>query len=151
RQFTSDAELGHLPEQLVFNCTGLGSRALFGDHELRPARGQLAVLLPQPEVQYAFSGNAGYMFPRSDGIILGGTFELDNWSIEPDEATTQSIIASHEKLFGNFRCSGAPLCGQSAARSTFTGQSSPTNSPSRKAPSKPAQEVCSQLGQSLKV
>ena len=51
------------------------SRDLFGDTELRPVRGQLAILLPQPEVRYAFTGEAGYMFPRADGIILGGTFE----------------------------------------------------------------------------
>ena len=27
------------------------------------------------EVRYAFTGEAGYMFPRADGILLGGTFE----------------------------------------------------------------------------
>ena len=44
-----------------------------------PVRGQLAMLLPQPEVRYAFTGGAGYMFPRADGIMLGGTFERDEW------------------------------------------------------------------------
>lgn len=76
RRFATPSDLAALPEALVFNCTGLGSRELFGDQELRPARGQLAILEPQPEVRYAYVGD-GYMFPRPDGIVLGGTFELD--------------------------------------------------------------------------
>jgi D-amino-acid oxidase len=105
RRFSSRAEIGALEEKLVFNCTGLGARDLFGDGDLRPARGQLAVLLPQPEVRYALSGRSGYMFPRPDGIILGGTFELDEWSTTPDPATTQRILANHAKVFGGLRCS----------------------------------------------
>ena len=104
RKFGAPADLASLPERLVFNCTGLGARALFGDDELRPARGQLAILLPQPEIAYAYTGSAGYMFPRPDGIVLGGTFELDNWSLEVDPATTAQILRSHRALFGGFRC-----------------------------------------------
>ncbi|HEY0414675.1 MAG TPA: FAD-dependent oxidoreductase [Allosphingosinicella sp.] len=104
RSFAAPAELADLPERLVFNCTGLGAKALFGDTELQPARGQLAILLPQPEIGYAYTLDAGYMFPRPDGIVLGGTFELDNWSLEPDPATTERIIASHKALFAGFRC-----------------------------------------------
>jgi glycine/D-amino acid oxidase-like deaminating enzyme len=104
RSFGTPAEVAALPERLAFNCTGLGSRQLFGDQELRPARGQLAILLPQPEIRYAFTGEAGYMFPRPDGIILGGTFELDQWSTEPEPAAIQRILASHKQLFSGFRC-----------------------------------------------
>ncbi|HEX8639708.1 MAG TPA: FAD-dependent oxidoreductase [Allosphingosinicella sp.] len=104
RNFATPADVAALPEPLVFNCTGLGARQLFGDAELRPARGQLAILLPQPEVRYAFTGRAGYMFPRNDGILLGGTFELDEWSAVPEPATIQTILASHRHLFEAFRC-----------------------------------------------
>jgi D-amino-acid oxidase len=104
RRFSAPAAIAGLPERLVFNCTGLGSRELFGDSGLRPVRGQLAVLLPQPEVNYAFTGQAGYMFPRADGIILGGTFELDEWSTEPEPAAIDRILASHKRLFEGFRC-----------------------------------------------
>jgi D-amino-acid oxidase len=103
-RFENRAALAALPESLVFNCTGLGARDLFGDQELRPARGQLAVLLPQPEIQYALTARAGYMFPRPDGIILGGTFELDQWSTEPEPATIDRILASHAQLFAGWRC-----------------------------------------------
>jgi glycine/D-amino acid oxidase-like deaminating enzyme len=65
------------------------------------------VLLPQPEVNYAFTGSAGYMFPRADGILLGGTFERGNASLEPDPATAERILASHQQLFAGFRCGQA--------------------------------------------
>jgi D-amino-acid oxidase len=104
RRFATAADIAALAEPLVFNCTGLGSRALFGDTDLRPARGQLAILEPQPEVQYAYTGSSGYMFPRPDGILLGGTFELDQWDATPDPATIQRIIASHKRFFSSFRC-----------------------------------------------
>jgi glycine/D-amino acid oxidase-like deaminating enzyme len=104
RSFAAPGDIAALPERLVFNCTGLGALALFNDQELRPARGQLAILLPQPEVQYAFAGRDGYMFPRPDGILLGGTFELDEWGTEPEPETIARILASHQRHFAGFRC-----------------------------------------------
>ncbi len=107
QSFNTPAEIAALGEQLVFNCTGLGARQLFGDQELRPARGQLEILLPQPEINYAFTGQAGYMFPRPDGIILGGSFQLDNWSTVPDPVRSARILRAHQALFGGFRCDAA--------------------------------------------
>jgi glycine/D-amino acid oxidase-like deaminating enzyme len=105
RKFATPADIAALAERLVFNCTGLGSRELFGDKALHPVRGQLAILLPQPEVRYAYQGQAGYMFPRADGILLGGTFEQDQWEASPEPGTIERIVASHKELFGGFRCS----------------------------------------------
>jgi len=104
RKFATPADLAALPENLLVNCTGLGARDLFGDMELIPVRGQLAILPPQPEVRYAFTGRAGYMFPRADGIILGGTFERDEWSTVPDPVTVSAIVEAHRELFAGFRC-----------------------------------------------
>ncbi len=104
RSFATPADIAALPEGLVFNCTGLGARALFGDTELTPVRGQLAILVPQPEVDYAFTGDAGYMFPRPDGILLGGTFERGIWSTTPEPAAIARIIGNHRRLFSQFRC-----------------------------------------------
>ena len=104
RRFAGPAEIAALPERLVFNCTGLGARELFGDTELVPIRGQLAVLLPQPEVRYAFTGDAGYMFPRADGILLGGTFERGVEEAVTEPEAIARIVASHGRLFGAFRC-----------------------------------------------
>jgi glycine/D-amino acid oxidase-like deaminating enzyme len=104
RRLGTPADVAALPEKLVFNCTGLGARELFGDMELFPIRGQLAILAPQAEVRYAYTGRAGYMFPRADGIILGGTFERNDWSTTPDPATIAAIVESHRELMAGFRC-----------------------------------------------
>ena len=104
RRFATPADIQALPEKLVFNCTGLGSRELFGDSELQPVRGQLAILEPQPEVRYAYTGSSGYMFPRADGILLGGTFEADQWDPTPQPADIAGILKSHKGFFDSFRC-----------------------------------------------
>jgi glycine/D-amino acid oxidase-like deaminating enzyme len=104
REFATPQAILGLPECVVFNCTGLGSRDLFNDRELRAARGQLAILLPQPEIRYAVSGGPGYMFPRADGIILGGSFELDQYDVNPDPAAISRIIERHKRFFSGFRC-----------------------------------------------
>src|SRR5258708_871956 len=110
RRFASPAEIAALPESLVFNCTGLGSRDLFGDQDLHPARGQLAILEPQKEVQYAFTGGPGYMFPRPDGIILGGTFEIDQWDTTPEPQTIARIVENHKAFFAALRCTALSAC-----------------------------------------
>jgi glycine/D-amino acid oxidase-like deaminating enzyme len=104
RSFASPANLAGLAETLIFNCTGLGSRDLFGDQELHPIRGQLAILEPQPEIRYAALGEFGYMFPRGDGILLGGTFERDVFDATPQPADIARIVASHKRFFEGFRC-----------------------------------------------
>ena len=104
RRFESLADAATLPERLVFNCTGIGARALVGDEDLTPVRGQLAVLEPQHEVRYAFAGTPGYMFPRGDGILLGGTFERGEWDATPQPEDIARIIRSHRNLFAAFRC-----------------------------------------------
>ena len=104
RSFATPAELLGLPEMLIFNCTGLGAHELFGDEELTPVRGQLAFLIPQPEVQYAYTVNAGYMFPRPDGIVLGGTFEEGEWIAEPQPADIARIVERHREFMTGWRC-----------------------------------------------
>ena len=98
-EMKTPAEVQALPEKLVFNCTGLGAKALFGDAELTPARGQLTFLLPQPEVTYTTGFEDTYMFSRRDGVLLGGTYDEGNWSLEVDEATVQAKLKKHAELF----------------------------------------------------
>lgn len=102
REFADISQLQALPEQIIFNCTGLGAGRLFGDTEIEPVRGQLAILLPQPEIDYNVISR-GYMFGRRDGIVLGGTFEHGNWSLEPDPQTTANILARHRAIFDPMR------------------------------------------------
>ena len=103
-EFAAARDLMGLREDLIFNCTGLGARTLFGDQELIPIRGQLVVLLPQPEVDYCTLGPDNiYMFPRRDGIVLGGTFERDVWNTQPDSSTTDRIVRENAALFDAMR------------------------------------------------
>ena len=97
KEFRNREEVMGLPEPVIFNCTGLGARALFGDQKLGPVRGQLVVLLPQPEVDYCYL-SSGYMFPRRDGIILGGTWDHDDWSLTPKARQTTRILEEHAEI-----------------------------------------------------
>ena len=101
--FAAPSQLSTLAEPIIVNCTGLGARELFGDRELMPIKGQLHVLLPQPEVDYAVVGIAGYMFPRRDGIILGGTFERGVETLEVNREAEQRIVAGHKRVFEGMR------------------------------------------------
>jgi D-amino-acid oxidase len=104
RDFGAREQLQELPEPVVMNCTGLGARALFGDQELIPVKGQLTVLLPQPEVDYALIGPPGlYMFPRSDGIVLGGTFERGVDTLDTDPRQAERMVSGYQRLFAAMR------------------------------------------------
>lgn len=98
REFRSREELLQLPEQVIMNCTGLGSRTLFRDEQLIPIRGQLEVLLPQAEIDYCYLYGAIYMFPRRDGIILGGSFDYEDWSLQVNADQTKRILSGHTEI-----------------------------------------------------
>ncbi len=110
-KFECVTQLLQLAEPVIFNCTGLGARALFDDRELTPIKGQLTVLLPQAEVNYvAMMEDDLYMFPRTDGILLGGLFQEGEWSLSVDEATRVRVLRGHAQFFGSFRkCPRASL------------------------------------------
>jgi D-amino-acid oxidase len=103
RELRSREEITALPEPVIFNCSGLGARKLFDDQTLIPVRGQLEVLLPQPEIDYCYLSNSFYMFPRGDGIILGGTFEHDNWSLAVDADETTLIFEGNAEVMKGLR------------------------------------------------
>jgi glycine/D-amino acid oxidase-like deaminating enzyme len=103
RELKTREEVAQLPERVIFNCTGLGARALFGDQGMASMRGQIEVLLPQPELDYGYLANSLYMFPRADGVILGGTFEAGNWSMDADDATTKRIIEGNAQIAKGLR------------------------------------------------
>lgn len=96
-------EVAALPERVVVNCTGLGAAGLFGDEQLMPVKGQLTILFPQPEVDYIAIQRGLYMFPRSDGILLGGTFERGDASLDVDAEAERRIVEGHQRLFAGMR------------------------------------------------
>jgi glycine/D-amino acid oxidase-like deaminating enzyme len=68
-----------------------------------PIKGQLTILLPQPEVDYITLTDDLYMFPRRDGILLGGTHERGVWTLEPNMEAKARIVAGHQQFFGRMR------------------------------------------------
>lgn len=103
RELHTPEEVAALPEKLVFNCTGLGAKALFNDAELTPVKGQLTFLLPQPEIEYSVVHDGLYMFPRHDGILLGGTHDEGDWSLEVNNQVRDQIVAQHKTFFDSMR------------------------------------------------
>src|SRR5690606_684658 len=91
------------PESLIFNCTGLGAGKLFQDPAMIPIKGQLTFLMPQADINYNLLSDSLYMFPRGDGIALGGTYVKNQWDLTPDPAARQRVIAGHQRLFDGMR------------------------------------------------
>jgi D-amino-acid oxidase len=82
---------------VVVNCTGLAARELVPDPSVRPLRGQLVIVRnPGIRTWYTAPGDdpsrSTYFFPQPGGLILGGTAEDGDWSLDPDPATAAAIV-----------------------------------------------------------
>jgi D-amino-acid oxidase len=103
RRFESAEEILRLPQQVIFNCSGLGARDLFNDPELIPIKGQLSILMPQPQVNYNLISGPFYMFPRTDGVILGGTFNRNQWDLTPEDSVKRWVLDGQRAVFEQMR------------------------------------------------
>ena len=100
KKFASKADIiASVPENVVVNCTGLGSMKLFSDTRMQPIKGQLAMLPPQPALQYLYGQN-GYMFPRGDHVVIGGTFEVGVNNETPDPHVCKGLVDHIASQFG---------------------------------------------------
>lgn len=106
RNFLNRSEVLSLKEPVIFNCTGLGAKALFGDEELMPIKGQLVFMQPDPAVDYLTIGGGSdvtYMFPRKGEILLGGSYQFDDWTTHVEADVTDRIIEDNKAIFDNLR------------------------------------------------
>lgn len=83
-------------DEILVNCTGLGSRKLCEDENMYPIRGQL-VRITNPGLTRCTSDETGplslsYIVPRNGDCILGGTAEENNWSLDIDPETASEIL-----------------------------------------------------------
>ena len=103
RVFNHPSELSGLSQPVIVNCTGYGARALFGDDSIVPVRGQIAWLVPQPEVAYALYYRGVSMVPRADGIVVQATGgEMAGYNIDdetPDRTEAEQSVAVLASLY----------------------------------------------------
>jgi glycine/D-amino acid oxidase-like deaminating enzyme len=99
RVFASPREVQALPVPAVVNCLGVGAGALFADAAVVPIRGQLVHLRPQA-LPYLLDHPTGYLVPRSDALVLGGTFEEGVADPRADPAACARILADNRRFFG---------------------------------------------------
>jgi D-amino-acid oxidase len=103
-EFHAPAELAGLREKTLINATGYGARALFGDESIVPVRGQLARMIPEPEVGYGlFYKNVSFI-PRRDGWVFQVVGDDDYYgynddSTVPDRAEAELAVNTIAGLF----------------------------------------------------
>jgi D-amino-acid oxidase len=98
RGFESLVELSRLPQAVVFNCTGLGARALCGDDRLVAVKGQVAVVGPQPEMDWSIKADGFYVYPRASDTILGATEEWDVDDERPERGAIDAIVRANRRI-----------------------------------------------------
>jgi hypothetical protein len=100
RKFVSKSDvLTSLTQKIIINCTGLGAKTLWNDSKMVPVKGQLAMLPAQPALQYLF-GQYGYMFPRIDHVVIGGTYEEGVNNETVDKARCKDLVEQVASWFG---------------------------------------------------
>ena len=84
---------------LLVNCTGVGARTVAGDKGVYPMRGQ-TILIEAPDITigYMKHDSIDHIFPRSDGVILGGIKVAGDWNRELDAADSADIIERTSKI-----------------------------------------------------
>jgi hypothetical protein len=66
---------------------------------MQPIKGQLAMLPTQQNLNYLYSGD-GYLFPRSDHVVIGGTYEPDLSDEIPSQTVCKDIVKYMASHFG---------------------------------------------------
>jgi D-amino-acid oxidase len=101
KTFASMAEVLSDPEvtqRVIVNCTGLGAKILCGDTKVHPVKGQLVMLPAQPQLQYLFC-SPGYLFPRQDAVVVGGSEETHFTDDKPDLNRCRMILNIVQRAF----------------------------------------------------
>jgi D-amino-acid oxidase len=94
-EFHSPSELTRLKEKTLVNATGYGARALFSDESLLPVRGQLARMIPQPDVNYGLFYKDVSFVPRRDGLVFQVVGDNDYFGFNDDSAEPNRAEAEH--------------------------------------------------------
>lgn len=106
--FRTPGQIAALGKKVVINCTGYGARALWKDETLVPVRGQIARLIPQPEVRYGLVYRNVLTVPRRDGLVVqsfagGETQGYGDTNEAPDRAEAEQAVRTLAELFSSTR------------------------------------------------
>lgn len=96
---------------MVVNCAGLGARELVDDAGMYAIRGQILRVDAVPGARYIVADEmpgmaeheSTYIFPRQDGIILGGTAVEGEENLHWDAAMGEGIVARCGQLVPGLR------------------------------------------------
>jgi D-amino-acid oxidase len=96
---------------IIVNCTGVWAKEIADDSTVFPIRGQ-TVLIQAPDITegYMDDHNFTYMFPREDGVLIGGVAEPNTWDLETDAGLTADIVARCSQIDPNI--ADVPILGQ---------------------------------------
>ncbi len=108
RQFHEPNELAQLKEKVVINCPGYAAREWWKDNSITPVRGQIAWLIPQPEVNYGFNYKNISILSRRDGIVVqdlnGGDMRGYGMTSElADRTEADNAVNTIAELYSRFR------------------------------------------------
>ena len=108
KEFHAPNDLTQLKEKVVINCPGYAAREWWKDDSVTPVRGQIAWLIPQPEVNYGFAYKGINILSRRDGIVVqdnsGGEMQGYGNSRElPDRAEADHAVGVIGELYSRFR------------------------------------------------
>lgn len=89
----------------VVVAAGLGARALLGDEEVFPIRGQIA-RVRAPWVRSCVFGHWGtgddaettYIIPNRDWVVVGGTGQVGDWRAHADLGDADALLARAAQL-----------------------------------------------------
>jgi glycine/D-amino acid oxidase-like deaminating enzyme len=103
-EFHTPDDFAKVRERTLINATGYGARALFNDQSLTPVRGQLARVIPQPEVGYGLFYKGVSFVPRRDGLVFQVVGDDDYYGFDddttvPDRAEAEHAVSTIAALF----------------------------------------------------
>jgi D-amino-acid oxidase len=110
-EFHSPSELSQLTQKVVINATGYGARALWSDESIVPVRGQIAWLIPQPEVNYGVFYKNVNILARRDGIVVqdAGIGDMDGYNDtneQPDRQKAEAAVQVVAELYRRMNAAG---------------------------------------------
>ncbi|KAL5016725.1 hypothetical protein ScPMuIL_006314 [Solemya velum] len=91
---------------IVVNCCGVWAGDVTVDSSVRPIRGQL-LRVHAPWIKHFIfnlsSENYAYIIPGAYDVVLGGTFEEDDWNEKPDSRVRERILNNCSNLFPSLK------------------------------------------------